>query len=254
MRREYEKELSINLNGTTDHVTCINHCLQYAFGECTQSHSMHCKECDQLFDFFNIMKEILPFKYHSILDENKEKLVYFLAHQARKTYLNAQFKAQLLELDEKGALMLADYKMKILPKSAREKKEQFFGKRGWTLHTIIVFTKINAIIEAQAFDHWSLDTRQDAWFTASSFDAVFETLDNKPEWIKIFSDNGGHYHCSEIMAIVRNWDQWYNIDVRGWYFFEPGEAKSLVDSHHATVILNYYFFIFFLLVTYILIK
>lgn len=96
------------------------------------------------------------------LEESKEKLVYFLAHQARKTYLNAQFKAQVLKLDEKGALILADYKMKILPKSACEKKEQFFGKRRWSLHTIIVFTKKNAIVEAQAFDHWSLDTRQDA--------------------------------------------------------------------------------------------
>ena len=65
--------------------------------------------------------------------------------------------------------------------------------------------------------------------------AVFEALEHKPEWIKIFSDNGGYYHCSEMMAIVRNWHQWYNIDVRGWYFFEPGEAKSLVDSHHAAV-------------------
>lgn len=235
MRREYEKELSINLNGTTDHVNCINHCLQYAFGECIQPHLKRCKECDQLFEFFKKIKEILPIEHHLILEESKEKLVYFLAHQARKTYLNAQFNAQLLELDERGALLLADYKMKILPKSAREKKEQFFGKRGWTLHTIIVFTKKNTVVEVQAFDHWSLDTRQDAWFTASSFDAVFEALEHKPEWIKIFSDNGGHYHCSEMMAIVRNWHQWYDIDVRGWYFFEPGEAKSLVDSHHATV-------------------
>ncbi|CAB4435478.1 unnamed protein product [Rhizophagus irregularis] len=37
------------------------------------------------------------------------------------------------------------------------------------------------------------------------------------------------------MAIVANWNQWYNIDVRGWHFFEPGEAKSSVDSHHAQI-------------------
>jgi hypothetical protein len=33
--------------------------------------------------------------------------------------------------------------MRILPKSAYEIKEEFFGKRGWTLHTILVFTKKN---------------------------------------------------------------------------------------------------------------
>ena len=140
-----------------------------------------------------------------------------------------------MELDEKGAMILADYKMKILPKSAREQKQEFFGKRGWSLHTILVFTKKDEAVEVQAFDHWSSDTKQDAWFTASSFDAMFETLEAKPEWIKIFSDNGRHYHSSEVLAIVRNWHQWYNIDVRGWFFFEAGEAKSLVDSHHATV-------------------
>ena len=147
MRREFEKELLINLDGTTDHVNCINHCLQYAFGECMQSHSNRCKKCDQLFDFFNKIKEILPLEHHPILEESKEKLVYFFAHQARKIYLNSQFNAQLLELDENGALVIADYKMKILPKSAHEKKEQFFGKKGWSLHSIIVFTKKDTVIE-----------------------------------------------------------------------------------------------------------
>jgi len=72
--------------------------------------------------------------------------------------------------------------MRILPRSVRETKEQFFGKRGWTLHTILVFTKCdNLQLNVQAFDHWSTDTKQDAWFTASSFDAVFKTLDPKPK-------------------------------------------------------------------------
>ncbi|CAG8777551.1 3664_t:CDS:2, partial [Acaulospora morrowiae] len=91
-------------------------------------------------------------------------------------------------------------------------------------------------VEVQAFDHWSLDTKQNAWFTVSSFDAVFETLNPKPEWIKVFSDNGGHYHSFEIMAVVSNWYQWYTIEVKDWYFFEAGEAKSLVDSHHAAIL------------------
>ena len=109
-------------------------------------------------------------------------------------------------------------------------------KQRSTLHTILVFTKQNDTnLDVHAFDYWSTDTKQDAWFTASSFDAVFETLDPKPRWIKIFSDNGGHYHNSELMTIIANWNQWYDIDVRGWHFLEPGEAKTSVDSHHAQV-------------------
>jgi hypothetical protein len=219
------------------HVDTINHCLPYSFGECNQEHVTRCTTCDQLFTLIARLNDVLPENFQSVIEESQNKLRYFLAHQVRKVYLNNQFKAKLLELDSSGAILVCDYKMRILPKCARETKENFFGKHGWTLHTILVFTKNNSSqLDVQAFDHWSTDTKQDAWFTASSFDAIFETLDPKPKWIKIFSDNGGHYHNSELMAIVSNWNQWYNIDIRGWHFLEPGEAKTSVDSHHAQVI------------------
>uniref|UniRef100_U9UGL7 Uncharacterized protein n=1 Tax=Rhizophagus irregularis (strain DAOM 181602 / DAOM 197198 / MUCL 43194) TaxID=747089 RepID=U9UGL7_RHIID len=68
-------------------------------------------------------------------------------------------------------------------------------------------------LDVHTFYHWSTDTEQDAWFTASSFNAVFETLDPKPQWVKILSDNGGHYHNFELMTIITNWHQWYNIEI-----------------------------------------
>jgi hypothetical protein len=179
----------------------------YAFGECTQEHKSRCAMYDQLFVLIEYLTVVLPEDFHSIIEESRNKIYYFLAHQARKVYLNNQFKAKLLELDDDGAILVCDYKIRILPKSARETKEQFFGKYGWTLHTILVFTKRNALqLDVQAFDHWSTDTKQDVWFTSLSFDAVFKTLDPKPKWIKIFSDNGGHYHNSELMTIVANWN------------------------------------------------
>ncbi|RHZ44282.1 hypothetical protein Glove_744g11 [Diversispora epigaea] len=334
LRRGYEKEIIIKNDGTAIYDNCINHCLLYAFNKCTQEHEFRCPTCDQLFLLIQRLTTVLPSNIYSTIEEKKDKLNYFLAHQARKVYSNSQFKAQLSKLDNNGAIFVCDYKMRILPKSARETKEQFFGKRGWTLHTILVYTKKdnslldvqamiialiivyymhlinvhkstnsdvqphqarkvysnsqfkaqlskldnngaifvcdykmrilpksaretkeqffgkrgwtlhtilvytkkdNSLLDVQAYDHWFTDTKQDAWFTASSFDAVFEILDLKPKWIKIFSDNGGHYHNSELITTVTYWNQWYNIDVRGWYFFEPGKAKSSVDSHHAQI-------------------
>jgi hypothetical protein len=117
MKRGYEKELVVNSDGHIGHNPCISHCLLYAFGECTSKHESRCPDCDQLFDF--------------------------LSHQTRKVYLNAQFKAALSELDSNGALFIADYKMRVLPQSARETKQDFFGKRGWTLHTILITTILN---------------------------------------------------------------------------------------------------------------
>jgi hypothetical protein len=31
--------------------------------------------------------------------------------------------------------------MKVLPKTACETKQEFFGKKGWILHTVLLYTK-----------------------------------------------------------------------------------------------------------------
>ncbi|MDW3630571.1 MAG: hypothetical protein QOK71_03960 [Nitrososphaeraceae archaeon] len=237
LKRGYETHLSVNDNGRASHDTCINHCLLYAFGECNEAHTTICTDCSKLFQLFSNLYNEISSENHNILRENEEYLYFYLAHQARKTYLNSQLKANLLELDEQGAIIIADYKMRILPKTARETKEQFFGKHGWTLHTILIYTKStdDNLLKLTAYDHWSTDTKQDAWFTASCFDIVFETIDPKPKWVRIISDNGPHYHCSELMTIILKWKEWYDIDVKGWIFLEPGEAKTTIDSHHAQV-------------------
>ena len=55
------------------------------------------------------------------------------------------------------------------------------------------------------------------------------------------------------MAIISHWYDWYNIEVCGWIFLEPGEAKTTVDSHHATVInIDFIFLLLFLLLFFII--
>ncbi|RGB40551.1 hypothetical protein C1646_753127 [Rhizophagus diaphanus] len=132
-------------------------------------------------------------EHHSTIEECRDKLYYFLAHQARKVYLNSQFKARLVKLDSNGAILVCDYKMHILLKSTRETKEQFFGKRG-------------------------TDTKQDAWFTILSFDSVFETLNPRLHWIEVVSDNDeaktsvNSHHVQIAHAIKRYICIGYNLD------------------------------------------
>src|ERR1043165_9551807 len=115
-------------------------------------------DCDQLFIFWIMFESVSP-NIHPQITEYKEKLLYYLSHQTCKVYLNAQFKAALSELDPDGALFIADYKMRILPQSACETKQDFFGKRGWMLHTILVFTKkCENELDVRAYNHWSMDT------------------------------------------------------------------------------------------------
>ncbi|RHZ85233.1 hypothetical protein Glove_69g36 [Diversispora epigaea] len=191
LRRDFSKKLQIDNLGNAIHNSCISHCLKYAF-------------------------------------EYQKQLISFMSHHARKSYLNAQLNSKLYQLDSEGALLIVDYKMKILLKSARETKSEFFGKRGWSLHSILAYTKDIETnnFNIQAYNHWSNDTKQDAWFTASSLHGVIETLEKKPKWITIISDNGPHYHNTELMIILSYWKEWYNI---------TGEAKTAIDSHHAQI-------------------
>ncbi|RIB05719.1 hypothetical protein C2G38_2218909 [Gigaspora rosea] len=116
----FENEIIMNSDSTMMHVDTINHCLLYAFGECHEQHTNR----------------------------------YAASHQARKIYLNSQFKARLAKLDNNGAILICDYKTRILAKSVRETKEQFCEKRGWSLHTILVFTNHDANqLNVQAFDY-----------------------------------------------------------------------------------------------------
>ena len=70
---------------------------------------------------------------------------------------------------------------------------------------------------------------------ASSLHTVMENLEKKPKWITIVSDNGRHYHNTELMMIMGYWKEWYNIHPRRWLFLEADEAKTAIDSHHAQV-------------------
>jgi len=108
-------------------------------------------------------------------------LIIFIAYHAHKSYLHAQFNAQFSQLDSDGALIIVDYKIKILSKKACKTKNEWFGKRGWTLHSVLIYTKNpkNNNLNMQAFDHWSGDTWQNGWFTASSLHSVIETLKQK---------------------------------------------------------------------------
>ena len=117
IKKDYEKEFYINELGIVTHNECINHCLLFAFGDCKLEHSQRCLQCFQLFDLFDKLRVQFGTDFFEQLGQYQDQLIYYLAHQTRKIYLNAQFKASLLELNDDDALMVADYKIKILKKS-----------------------------------------------------------------------------------------------------------------------------------------
>lgn len=108
LRREYCNHLKVSLTGHVEHDVCINHCLPYTFGQCNQKHTIECEKCSELFILFNQIKTELPHSFLTI-DELQKQAEFYLSHQTRKIYLNHQFNANLLELDEYGAIIIVDY-------------------------------------------------------------------------------------------------------------------------------------------------
>ncbi len=66
-------------------------------------------------------------------------------------------------MDNNEVVFIVNYKMYILSKLAWEFKSEFFEKKGWTLHSILMYSKSknNEKLNIVAFDHWLADTKQD---------------------------------------------------------------------------------------------
>jgi len=141
LRKDYPKKLNVTKNGIAIYNSCTSHCLPYAFGNCQEMHFNTCVDYESLFIFFKNLKNHLSSNLHKNLDKYQKKLISFMSHHACKVYLNAQLPSILFQLDSDEALIIVNYKMCINPKKARETKDEWFDKRGWTLYSVLLYTK-----------------------------------------------------------------------------------------------------------------
>lgn len=118
LKKDFSSKLLIDSTGKACHSSCICHCLSHALGGCNSSHPDICPDCKDFFLFFELLRKNLSSEYYDIIENYEKQLIYFLAHHTRKTYLNFQFKTNLQELDQDGALLIVDFKMRILPQSS----------------------------------------------------------------------------------------------------------------------------------------
>ncbi|CAG8583029.1 4700_t:CDS:2, partial [Scutellospora calospora] len=188
---------------------------------CYQSYSHICDECNTIFEFFAELKDNSENDVHEELAELQDQLCYYMAHQTCKVYLNRQFNANLLDLNENKALIFVDYKMKILPKSARE-------------------TNSSTKLKVQAFDHWSADMQQDSWFTASSLHAVMEVLKNKygiqvEKWVFLKAGEAKTMIDSHYAQISHAINRYVRL---GFDISEEQNIENAIQNIHSTSVTN----------------
>ena len=116
LKRDYPKHLHVTCDGKVLHDSCINHCLPYTFSNCNEKHTLEYDKCNGIFDLFKELQLLFEENQQEELKKLQKMLKYYLAHLTRKNYLNSQFNANLLQLDNDGILIVVDYKMRILPK------------------------------------------------------------------------------------------------------------------------------------------
>ncbi|GES88806.1 hypothetical protein GLOIN_2v1884984 [Rhizophagus clarus] len=79
LKKDYENELKIDLSDYTQHDACINHCMLYAFGTCSQLHTKICNHCESFFHLFKQVQEHIPSDSHTELEELQGKWTFLEA-------------------------------------------------------------------------------------------------------------------------------------------------------------------------------
>ena len=80
IKREFERDLSVDLNGKLKHNSCISHCLAYSLGICKDLHTTVCSSCENLWLIFKQLKEYLGQDHLESFLVNQNKLIYYIAH------------------------------------------------------------------------------------------------------------------------------------------------------------------------------
>ncbi|CAJ0843733.1 19790_t:CDS:2 [Entrophospora sp. SA101] len=62
LNREYGNELIIDDLGNVQHDNCIEHCLNFAFGDCNEHHPISCENCSQIDLIFQKILNLLRMK------------------------------------------------------------------------------------------------------------------------------------------------------------------------------------------------
>ena len=82
LKCDYEHHFHVSTNGITLHNVCINHCLLYAFGQCTEQHTHICDECQKIF--------VLFLEIPDSATDSKHKLIIFSACKNLRNHIMSQ--------------------------------------------------------------------------------------------------------------------------------------------------------------------
>ena len=130
--------------------------------------------------------------------------------------------------------------MKLLLQKFREPQNDWYAKKGVSVHGCMFLLRCNHSFEIQIEIHDVFsngDCTQNWFFTASAFGAYFRNFHARHpaiDTVSIWSHSGPHYHNISLMLWLMRLPEFCPLTVDKFLFFEAQKGKTALDAHFAT--------------------
>ncbi|CAF1530589.1 unnamed protein product [Adineta ricciae] len=250
LSRNYLKfEYPQNVNDNNSN--CATHCRLFALSHSTDrnfkaicghtEHFMSCIKCNTL---LRLLRRIATLVSNAPSSSRKDDMSNDLAtaqadimewmfHIVRGIQQDKSKKFAMSQLNSNTGILLSDWAMKILPQSHREKMDDWFGKKGISLHVDVLF-----------YMDTNNQLKKNTYFTVldrclqdmSSVLCVFEHVLNQiktdiPNLTNLYtrSDNAGCYSGTATILARRMLCEGVDIQLKRTDFSEPQRGKDQAD-------------------------
>lgn len=232
---------------------CASHCTQFSLSSpndidfrviCDHEHTIKCLECESLMstldEIFIKVKDLKDCaeKNEIVYDFNiaRKHIVEYMRHIIRSVQQEKAKTIALDQTDEETAFWLQDWSQKILPQNYREKQQDYYGKRGISMHVDVFVTQVNGTLKKAVYftvlescDQDSVSTLCVSEHALNQFKLDFP--DTKKLYVK--TDNAGCYSgniCPESRYLMaKN----FGIKVLRHDYNEPQRGKDQADRESA---------------------
>ena len=238
-------------NVSQDDTDCATHCrlfaLSYSLDEnfkssCNHStHSMSCVKCNSLLALLgrmeNLMARVPPSASKDELEIDlstaKVDILSWMYHIIRGVQQDKSKQFVMSQLNSKSGLLLSDWAMKVLPQSHREKMDEWFGKKGISLHVDVLFyMDSNNILKKMTYFTAIDRCLQDMSSVLCVFEHVIDEIKTDlPHLNTLYtrSDNAGCYSGSAVIMSRQIICAAADIFLKRTDFSEPQRGKDQAD-------------------------
>ena len=147
-------------------------------------------------------------QWESMIEICQRNLIDYRAHLAQKVSEHGFDKKEYAALDEDEAVVVIDYKMKVLPRSYREKQLDWFSKRGMSVLGVEIHLMIDGKREVLYHFFISDDANQDAEAVLCAKHYLYSEI--LPRYnvkkVKFRSDGAGCFSSNDAKAAMKLWD------------------------------------------------